>query len=76
MRKRVFDTAERSAAADTQAKFVYSENVPSYAIVTHWAAEFWRGRRSLQDKPWWGRPCEAVCEENCRAIKNTVLQNC
>jgi len=54
---------------------VYGECAPSYATVKRWAAEFHQGRSSLEDKPRLGRPSEAVCEENCRAVESTVLQN-
>ena len=54
---------------------VYGECAPSYATVKHWTAEFRQGRNSLEDEPRSGRPPEAVCEENCRAVENTVLQN-
>jgi len=54
---------------------VYGECAPSYATVKCWAAEFRQGRNSLEDEPWSGHPSEAVCEENCRAVENTVLQN-
>jgi len=30
---------------------------------------------SLEDDYWSGRPSEAVCEENCHNVENTVLQN-
>ena len=46
-----------------------------YAMVKRRAAEFRQGRNSLEDEPWLGCPSEAVCEENCRATENTVLQN-
>jgi len=54
---------------------LYVESAPSYATVKHWAAEFRHGRNSLVDEPRSERPSEAVCEENCRAVDNTVLQN-
>ena len=53
---------------------VYGECASS-CMVKRWAAEFRQGRSSLEDKPQSGRPSEAVCEENCRAVENTVLQN-
>ena len=54
---------------------VYGENAPSYATVKRWAAEFRRGRTSLEDDPRSGRPSDAVCEENCHAVENIVMQN-
>ena len=54
---------------------VYGEYAPSCATVKRWATEFRQGIISLEDEPQSGRPSEAVCEENCRAVENTVLQN-
>jgi len=51
---------------------VYGECAPSYATVKHWAAEFCQGRSSLEVEPRSGRPSEAVCEENCPAVEDTV----
>jgi len=53
---------------------VYGECAPSHAMVKRRAAEFRQGRNSLEDEPWLGCPSEAVCEENCRAVENTVWQ--
>ena len=54
---------------------VYGEDAPSYAMVKRWAAEFRRGRRSLEVEPRSGCQSEAVCEENCRAVENMVMEN-
>jgi len=54
---------------------VYGKDVPSYAIVKRWAAEFCRGKKSYECEPGSKRPSEAVCEENCRAVETVVLQN-
>ena len=53
---------------------IYTEDAPSYAMVKHWAAEFHRGEEAFNE-PQPGRPSKAICEENCRAVENTVLQN-
>ena len=54
---------------------VYGECTPSYETAKRWTAEFRQGRSSLEGEPRSGRLSEAVCEENCRAVENTVLQN-
>ena len=54
---------------------VYGEDAPSYAMVKRWAAAFLGGGRSFEDEPRSGRPSEAVCEENCRAVENMVMEN-
>ena len=53
----------------------YGQNAPSYCTVERWAAEFCRGRTSLEDDSRSGGPSDAVCEENCHAVKNIVIQN-
>jgi len=72
-----FLTLENVPPQQTQNRMtvVYGECTPSYATVKRWAAEFRQGRISLEDEPQSGRPSEAVSEENCRAVENTVLQN-
>jgi len=38
-------------------------------------SSFVKAEAALKMSPQSGRPSEAVCEENCRAVENTVLQN-
>jgi len=47
---------------------VYNEDV-------HWAADFCRGRRSLEVEPWSESLSEAVCTENCLAVENIVFKD-
>ena len=54
---------------------VYNEDVPSYAMVKRQAADFCRGRSSLEVEHWLAYLSKAVCEENCRAIENIVFEN-
>jgi len=55
---------------------VYGEEAPSYATVKRRAADCRRSIRSLENNPQSGRPSEAVCEQNCRAVENVMMQNC
>ena len=71
-----FFSGEHSATDDTQSNdLVYCENVPSYAISKCQAAEFRRGRTSLEDDRQSGCLSDAVCEENYHALENVVTQN-
>jgi histone-lysine N-methyltransferase SETMAR len=54
---------------------VYGNDCPSYSTIKNWAAEFHRGRNSLEDEERSGRPCEAVTEENVRAVEELVMED-
>ena len=53
---------------------INSNNVPLYAMVSHWAREFHRGRTSFEDLPRPGFPLDAAYAENGRAVENITLQ--
>ena len=68
---------ERSSAADAQSNdrclwWKIRRHMPQPNVG---AAEFRRGRTSLEDDPRPGRPSDAVCEENCHTVENIVMQN-
>jgi transposase len=42
---------------------VYGDSSPSFSIIKKWAAEFKRGRTSLEDDPHEGRPKNATTPE-------------
>lgn len=48
---------------------------PSYSTVKQWCADFKRGRRSTEDEPRPGRPCEVTTEENVNAVLDTIMQD-
>ncbi len=53
----------------------YGLSAPSYSTVKKWAAEFKRGRKSLEDDARQGRPSEAVTPATCRQVEDMVRQN-
>src|SRR5579863_6339993 len=54
---------------------VYGTSAPSYTTVKKWAAEFKRGRQSLDDDPRVGRPVDVTTDEMCQAVERIVLEN-
>ena len=48
---------------------------PSYSTVKKWAAEFKRGRGSVEDVGWSGRPKDATTEENSKVVRILVMCN-
>jgi histone-lysine N-methyltransferase SETMAR len=52
---------------------VYGDSYPSFSTIKEWAAEFKRGRTSLEDDPREGRPKSATAPEIIEQIHNVVL---
>ena len=46
---------------------------PSYNTVKKWAAEFKRGRESVDDDGWSGRPKNATTDENVKVMHTLVI---
>ena len=51
----------------------YGENAPSYSMTKKWAAEFKRGRESLEDDYRCGRPVSVVTQENITKVLDIVM---
>jgi histone-lysine N-methyltransferase SETMAR len=49
------------------------DQAPSYSMVKKWAAEFKRGRQSLEDDPRPGRPVTVTTRETINAIHDMIL---
>ena len=51
------------------------ESAPSFSTIKKWAAEFKRGRTSIEDDDRSGRPCTATSDEIIGKIHNAVLDD-
>ncbi|XP_041349335.1 protein GVQW3-like [Gigantopelta aegis] len=49
------------------------EDAPSYSMVKKWAAEFKRGRESLEDDPRPGRPVTVTTQETIAKIHDIIM---
>ena len=49
------------------------EDAPSYVMVNKWAAEFKRGRESLEDDPRPGRPVTVTTPETIAKIHDIIM---
>ena len=52
-----------------------SENAPSYSVIKKWAAEFKRGRESLEDDHRCGRPVRVGTQENITKALDIVMRD-
>lgn len=50
----------------------YSDDAPSYTTVARWAAEWKRGRRSIQDGQRTGRPADVTTDENIMRVMKLI----
>ena len=56
----------------TQLNSVFGDQAPSRATVFNWFAEFRRGRTSLSDEEFIGRPATAVTPDNLAKVKKII----
>jgi histone-lysine N-methyltransferase SETMAR len=54
---------------------VYGDSSPSFSTIKKWAAEFKRGRTSLEDEPREGRPKSAITPEIIEQVHDMVLDD-
>jgi len=54
---------------------VYGDSSPSFSTIKKWAAEFKRGRTSLEDDPHEGRPKSATTPEIFEQVHDMVLDD-
>ena len=70
-----FLTKEGIAPKDIRQRLVnvYGDHAPPKSTVKWWAAEFKRGRQSIEDEPRSGRPVEVMTPENSDAVKQLMM---
>ena len=51
------------------------DDAPALSTVQKWAAEFKRGRESLEDDPRSGRPATATTQENINRVHHMVMDD-
>jgi len=70
-----FLTLEKQLANNIYERLVnvYGDSAPSYSTVTRWAAEFKRGRTSLEDDIRAKRPVEATTDDCCHAVEKLMM---
>jgi len=56
-------------------KFTDGDSSPSFSTIKKWAAEFKRGRTSLEDYPCEGRPKDATTPEIIEQVHDMVLDD-
>jgi histone-lysine N-methyltransferase SETMAR len=54
---------------------VYGDSSPSFSTIKKWAAEFKRGRTSIEDDPREGRPKSATTPEIIEQVHDMVLDD-
>jgi len=54
---------------------VYGDSSPSFSTIKKWAAEFKRGRTSLEDDPREGRPNSATTPEIIEQVHDMLLDD-
>lgn len=72
-----FFVKEGLTSTDIHARFikVYGDSSPSFSTIKKWAAEYKRGRDSLDDDPREGRPKSATTPEIVKKVHDMILDD-
>ena len=52
---------------------ILGKESPSFSTVKKWAAEFKRGRESIEDDELFGRPKDSTADENVKVLHTLVM---
>ena len=72
-----FLTKEGSNAKEIHNRMtvVYGDKAPQYSTIAKWAAEYKRGRSSLEDDPRSGRPADVITEDKIARVQTLILSD-